>query len=300
MSKIIKLTPEYIEECTSEFTQVLSSAKCADGKISYSKSFGSIDRKAKLYFTDLAWMKMQALIREFDKEVAWHGIAFRVSDESDEYCVTDIVVYPQEVSGTTVEMDTEKYAEWIEENIEDERFCNIRMQGHSHVYMTVSPSSVDLGHQEAILDQLTDDMFYIFVIWNKKGDSNIKIYDLKKNVLFENGDIDVSILADGYGIASFVSDAKVKVKEKYTYNNYSKNKTTTPSYTTPTSTTTPASKVVPIDKKDQATEPKGSSVDDDKSGKRKGKKNKSSYGGYNTGYDYGYEYDGDYEYPYVK
>lgn len=215
MSKLIKLTPEYIAECTKEFQEKLNAGKFADGRISYNKTLGSVSRRAKLYFTEIAWLKMQMLIKEFDKEVAWHGVAKRGDDMSkDEYYVTDILVYPQEVSGASVEMDVEKYDEWLRENFDDERFFNIGMQGHSHVRMGTTPSSVDLGHQEAILNQLTDDMFYIFVIWNKLDSKNIKIYDLAKNVLFETADVDVEVMGD------FLKDAKDKVKEK-SYN-YSK------------------------------------------------------------------------------
>lgn len=232
MSKIIKLTPEHIAECTKEFQEKLNSGKFADGRISFSKTFGSTSRKAKLYFTELAWLKMQTLVREFDKEVAWHGVAKRGEDETkDEYYITDILVYPQEVSGASVEMDVAKYDEWIRDNFDDERFFHIGMQGHSHVKMQTNPSSVDLGHQEAILNQLTDDMFYIFVIWNKFDSKNIKIYDLAKNVLFETADVDVEVLGD------FLKDAKDMVKEKtykptsYSYS-YSKNTTMTTVTTT--------------------------------------------------------------------
>ena len=214
MSKFIKLTPECIEECLSEFKKDLVSSKWADGKISFNKTLGTVSRKAKIFFTEEAWVKMKTLIKEFDKEVAWHGVAFRGEDDTkDEYVIKDILVYPQKVTGSSVEMDTEEYAKWIESNIEDERFYDIRMQGHSHVNMATFASSVDLTHQEAILDQLSDKLFYIFMIWNKKGDRNVKIYDLAKNILFENSDIDMEIIYDGHGLESFIKDAKSLVKD---------------------------------------------------------------------------------------
>lgn len=228
MSRLIKLTPETIKEYAQEFEKSLSNAKLADGKITYTRVLGEVSRKATVFFTDIAWLKMQALIQEFDKEVAWHGVAKRGDDEAkDEYYITDILVYPQTVSGASVEMDVSKYDEWIRDNIEDERFFNIGMQGHSHVNMGTTPSGVDLAHQEEILKQLTDDMFYIFMIWNKSGSSNVKIYDLKKNVLFETKDVDVMVMEDGYGIDAFLEEAKDMVQEKkyaatssYSSNNY--------------------------------------------------------------------------------
>lgn len=276
MSKIIKLTPEYIEECKKEFEEALTSAKVADGKVSFSKILSAEDRKATVYFTEMAWTKMQSLIREFDKEVAWHGVAHRGDDpEMDDYYITDILVYPQEVSGASVEMDVSKYADWLTENFEDERFNNIRMQGHSHVNMGVTPSGVDLTHQEAILDQLTDSMFYIFMIWNKSKANNIKIYDMEKNVLFEDKDITYEVLSDGYGIEDFIKDAKSMVKERvyqtagYTYNSgygygggYSGNYGGGASKTTAPATTS-------ADKDEKNVEPQKKNK-----GKRKGKRRK--------------------------
>lgn len=214
MSKIIKLTDEHRDEIRREFDVALAGAKLSDGKISYTKTFGSITRKATLFFSELAYLKMMTLVREFDKEVAWHGLAKRGDDESkDEYVVYDILVYPQEVTGATVNTDQEKYQMWLM-NHDDDVFNNIRMQGHSHVNMGTTPSTVDTTLYEQILDQLEDDMFYIFLIWNKKNEKTIKIYDLAKNVLFETSDVTVSVLEDGTGVESFVKAAKEMVQDK--------------------------------------------------------------------------------------
>ncbi len=211
MSKPIKLTPDILAECRADFEKALASAKLADGKISFTRTFTMKSRKAGVHFTTLAWRKMTALLRGFDKEVAWHGVARRGAKE-DEYIVEDIVAYPQTVSGASVEMDTEKYAMWLADNAEDERFSHLRMQGHSHVHMGVTPSSVDLNHQEEILHMLGEGDFYIFMIWNKRLESNVKIYDLEKNVLFEDADVSVTYEPDETD--GFVEEAKKLVAEK--------------------------------------------------------------------------------------
>ena len=218
MSRPIKMTQAYMDECRQDFEKALQLTKLADGKLTFTKTFSIADRKAVLYFTANAWAKMTALIRDFDKEVAWHGVASRGEDESkDEYIISDIVVYPQTVSGATVEMDTEEYAKWLMDNADDERFENIHMQGHSHVNMAPNPSSVDLNHQEEILNMLGDDDFYIFMIWNKSLSNNIKIYDLKKNVLFE--DKDITFQHEEGELDEFIKQAKEMVKTKtYQYN----------------------------------------------------------------------------------
>ena len=217
MSKSITITNEDIERLVEDFRKTLETAKLSDGKISFTKTIGNVDAKAQLYFSDTAWQKMQTLVREFDKEVAWHGVAHRGEDETkNEYYITDILVYPQEVTGATVTTDQEEYQTWLYSH-DDEVFNNIRMQGHSHVNMGVTPSSVDNSLYERILDQLDDTMFYIFLIWNKRGDKTIKIYDMAKNILFDTKDVEV-IYNDIY--RDFINDAKNLVKTKAVASSY--------------------------------------------------------------------------------
>lgn len=219
MSKSIRVRPEDIVKLREEFEKAIADIKLADGKFSFSKSFETSNRKATIHYTRDAWEKQLRILKEFDKEVAWHGVAYRALDETlDDYYITDVMVYPQTVTATTVEMDTEEYAKWLMENCEDERFDHIHMQAHSHVNMATSPSGVDLAHQEEILNMLDDDNFYIFMIWNKSLCKTLKIYDIKKNVLFENADI--NIIVDGYDeIDAFIKQAKEMVKNK-TYTSY--------------------------------------------------------------------------------
>lgn len=213
MSKPIKMTAQIEQEIREAFEATLKAVKFADGKFSFYKSFAQTNQKATVYFTEIAWRKMEALIKEFDKEVAWHGVATRIENEGkNEYLISDIFVYPQEVTGATVNTDQEKYQDWLS-NLDDEVFNNLRMQGHSHVNMAVSPSPTDISHQEAILGRVEDDMFYIFMIWNKRGEKNIKIYDLAKNTLFEPSDISVSVLGD-INMSDFIKEAKGMVKAK--------------------------------------------------------------------------------------
>lgn len=214
MSRALRVTEEHLKNMFKEFANYLKTASTPDGKIEFIRTIGTLDRKAELRFSEVAWLKMQSLIREFDKEVAWHGTAWRDEDESkDVYHIGDILVYPQEVSGATVNTDQEKYQSWLYD-LDDEEFNNIRMQGHSHVNMSTSPSSVDLTHQASILEQLEEDMFYIFLIWNKKGERNIKIYDMKKNILFESSDVTVTVENNIFGIEHFMQEAKELVKTK--------------------------------------------------------------------------------------
>lgn len=218
MSKTIKPTAEQLKEYQEEFWNSLKSLKLTDGKISFTKTIKDTNEKATLFFAPIAWRKMKALVDGFDKEVAWHGVAYRVENEENkcEYCIEDILVYPQKVTGATVNTDQEKYEAWLMQH-DDDIFNNIRMQGHSHVNMSTSPSSVDETHQSKILDQLEDDMFYIFLIWNKSDSKFIRIYDLAKNTLFETKDVTVEVLDDGSGLEEFMKTAKELVDTSSSY-----------------------------------------------------------------------------------
>lgn len=214
MSKPIKITQEYIDQMVEDFKEFLQTSKMSDGRVNYSKSFTKIEEEACLTFSEVAWLKMQALVREFDKEVAWHGIASRGDDDAaNEYYIDDIVVYPQEVTGTTVNTDQVEYQKWLME-LDDDTYDHLRMQGHSHVNMGVTPSSVDTALYEKMLDGLPEDDFFIFLIWNKKNDRTIKIYDLKKNILFETDDVRVFVEDDKLGLEKFMDEANEMVQTK--------------------------------------------------------------------------------------
>lgn len=220
MSKPIKLTPDIFADAKKEFEEQLKSinAKMFDGKISFSKTYKwKGEDKATVVFTAEAYLKMFRLIQEFSDEVAWHGIAYRDLKNDSVFHITDILVYPQEVTGATVTTDQVEYQNWLM-SLNDDVFDNLRMQGHSHVNMGTTPSGVDTAHQEAILNQLEDSMFYIFMIWNKSLNHNIKIFDLKNNTLYEDGDVVVKIASEKEDFDEFVKEAKDLVEKKsYSY-----------------------------------------------------------------------------------
>ena len=208
MSKKIKLTQEDIVALRGDFEEALRTGKFSDGKFTFSKDLGKLENKAKVIFEPLAWCKQNSLISEFNKEVAWHGVAVR-GEEPGVFIIKDILVYPQEVTGATVTTDQELYQTWLMSH-DDEVFNNIRYQGHSHVNMGTSPSGVDNNLYDSILEQLDDTMFYIFMIWNKRGEKTVKIYDLMENVFYDTTDVTIEIA----GMQGFKENAKEMVADR--------------------------------------------------------------------------------------
>lgn len=283
MSKIIRIAPEQYDQLYQEFLESLRGARISNGKITYTKTFEAVNRKATVFFSEKAWLKMEALISGFEKEVGWHGVAYRDSDATkDNYYISDIIVFPQEVTGATVVPDQKEYEKWLM-SLDDETFNNLRMHGHSHVNMPVTPSSVDEKFYEDILDRLDQEMFYIFMIWNKKGAKTIKIYDFQKNVFFDTGDCTLKILEGDYGLTAFVDHAKSVVKDKA----YSAGRSNYTTYKTPTYAPAPVGTANTTSSKTKSPSTSADDIYDlntpgTKKPKRKGKRKASSH------YEYAY------------
>lgn len=214
MSKPIYITEDLRAQWMAEFEKSLRSSKMVSGKFTFTQDVEwEEDDKAKIIFTPNAYIKMLMLLRDFNSEVAWHGIVDRRGD--NEFLISDIMVYPQEVTGATVNTDQEEYTNWMM-SIPTDTFNKMHMQGHSHVRMGVTPSAVDLQHQESIVQQLNGDHFYIFMIWNKSLDHNIKVYDFRENTLYEDKDCVVLVADDTLDAEEFITGAKEMVKTKTT------------------------------------------------------------------------------------
>ncbi len=190
MSKKMRLTRAELELILGDVEKAVSQYN--GDKIEIKKEFKD-ERKAVLEFTTDAWEKMTTLVRMCDKEIGWEGVAKRQEPAEDgraAYLVEDILVYPQRITGATVQSDVEEYDKWKWE-LDDETFNNKRFHGHSHVNMGVTPSGTDLKMYQEQIEELTDDDFYIFMIMNKKGEITVKIYDKRDNAYYDTSEVAV-------------------------------------------------------------------------------------------------------------
>lgn len=219
MAKPIYMTSTDVESICAELRNTLSGLKCY-GSIDIKRSFKSDDRVAMLYFTPVAWIKMTALVSRFETEVQWHGMVRRVSE--NEFEIYDVLVPPHEVSGATVTSEYRPYIEWMD-GLDDDTFNAVRFHGHSHVNMGVSPSAVDNKYRLDLVTQLpkpvgNDDVFYIFLIINKKHEWSAEIYDLTNNALYGTDDIYMGCDVGESDVDSFIEAAKkVAVARSYAY-----------------------------------------------------------------------------------
>lgn len=189
-----------------QFKKYLETEKLDNGKISFNADLGVVDSKASIVFTERAFMKTMLYVEKCPGEVGWHGTVERVNDHC--FKVTDVFLYPQTVSGATVDTDDNEMSKWIA-NLSDETFDHMRFQAHSHVNFTVHPSSVDMDYYSRMLQRVKDEDFYLFMIFNKKWEWSAQLYDLKTNTKYETGDVMLYI-----GTDNLVSHIDEELKEK--------------------------------------------------------------------------------------
>lgn len=162
-------------------------------------------------FTPLAWSKMWLLVDMFDSEVAWNATCHR-DNERDMFVVDDILVHKQKVTGGTVRTDPAEYDEWLGA-FDDETFEKIRLHGHSHYTMAAYPSGLDEALQNDITNQLTEEMFYIFMIVNRHRNVWIKVVDMADGFMYWQNAVQWCVIDDGFHSGAFIEEAQ-KLVEK--------------------------------------------------------------------------------------
>lgn len=141
------------------------------------------DEPATIIFSKKAFTKIYALVKNYESEVAWQG---KVERCKNFFIVKDIVVYPQTVTGATVDMNESEYALWLMKNAGNENYVGLNFQGHSHVRMPVTPSGTDIKHQFDIVNNVVNERgFYVFIIVNKFFDNvYTAIYDAGNGIYY--------------------------------------------------------------------------------------------------------------------
>lgn len=180
------------------------------------------DRKATITFSAQAYMKIFALVHTYSTEVEWHGVVERTA--ADAFYIKDILIFPHKVTGATVISDQTEYEKWLD-TLDNDTFNALRFHGHSHVNMGVTPSGVDMTYRHNILNNFgtpsaTSDLFYIFLIFNKRGDISGEIYDLQNNALYSKSttaDEIKIVVEDCDWLTDFLDEAKKVVTESYGY-----------------------------------------------------------------------------------
>lgn len=148
--------------------------------------------KIKIEITRTAAAKISSLMFKYETEVGWECLMKEIGRRR--YLIYDVLVYPQIVCGVRT-TDPTTTNDWVE-SLTDEQLNNRRCWGHSHVWMSTSPSLTDWTTWNKKIANLCGAPFYLFQIWNKNGDVNSFFYDGKLKKFFTNKQISFVVVDD--------------------------------------------------------------------------------------------------------
>lgn len=136
-----------------------------------------------IFIDSEAITKMGLYVEECEDEIGWLGT---VSQHGRNFLIEDVFLFEQDVHATTTEITPEGLTEFAEELLakEDgmEVWNKLKMWGHSHVNMGLTPSGQDDSQMETFKEGGHD--WFIRLIANKKGELKIDIYDYKAGVAY--------------------------------------------------------------------------------------------------------------------
>lgn len=169
----------------------------------------TLAKKPMVLFSSDAILKMKLYTKEVNDEVGWLGIVNKIGNN---YYVSDVFLFEQDVHGTTTEITPEGLTTFAEEILQEEdgveKWNNMKLWGHSHVNMGVFASSQD---DKQIKELKTNTDFFIRVIMNKKDEIKIDIID--DDVIVENADFAEINNQDVTNLLKLIEEAKAQIEE---------------------------------------------------------------------------------------
>lgn len=205
-----------------------------------------------MLITKKAINKMKIYIDECDKEISWLGT---VENSDNIYLIKDVMLFEQEVSSVTTDIDETDLNNFAHNKIEElgdegvDFLNSIKMWGHSHVNMSTFASGTDDESMEIFEDGGHD--FYIRLIGNKKGSLKLDLFHYEKGIVYENLDFDVIVSEEERSyiqaieamqrdleilrekeVAEMEEDIKAEIKLKVKKKSYIKSYTNTKAKTT--------------------------------------------------------------------
>lgn len=141
-----------------------------------------------IYYDPVAYAKVISLVYAYPVEIGWYSV---VKPYLDGYKVCDVLVYPQKVSAGYISVNTPNWGLWKATLTEDQD-AHLDGNGHSHVNMAPTPSITDEKQQhDGVVSKGKG--FYLFEIWNKQGDVNMRFYDIDNKIFYEDEDINMFV-----------------------------------------------------------------------------------------------------------
>lgn len=140
------------------------------------KTVTFLDNRYELYILPLARQKMEMYCDLSEGEIGW--LAYVEQFDKQGFLITDCALLKQEVHSTTTEITAEGLLEFWN-NCTPENQAKIKLWGHSHVNMSVTPSTQDNNQMDYFKD---GNPWFIRLITNKKREYYIDIYDYANGI----------------------------------------------------------------------------------------------------------------------
>ncbi len=180
----------------------------------------TLTHEPTVWITPLAKHKMDLYTELSGDEVGWLGRAVKLPN--GDYAILDTFLFEQEVHSTTCEITPEGLQKVAVELMQTEEgreaLGQLKVWGHSHVNMGVTPS----GQDEDQLNVFKDgNGWFIRIITNKSGAIGLTIIDWERGVKIE--DVPYKVYFDFNIREEVEKELKEKVTKKtYTYKSVTK------------------------------------------------------------------------------
>lgn len=144
------------------------------------------DLEPMIWVAPIALDKMALYVQGCNKEIGWLG---KVQREDMAFIIHDVYLFKQQVHATTCEISPEGLSDFAMEVLTTDPengmdiVNNLRLWGHSHVNMGVSPSGQDNTQVEGFKE---NNPFFVRVIANKSGEMEFAIYDFENAITYKN------------------------------------------------------------------------------------------------------------------
>lgn len=181
------------------------------------KTIEFLDHRYELYILPQARQKMEVYCDLSEGEIGWLGFVEKFDKQG--FLITDCALLKQEVHSTTTEITPEGLLEfWNSTTPEQQQ--HIKLWGHSHVNMGVSPSGQDNDQMDYFKD---NNPWFIRLITNKKREYYIDIYDYENGIKIHMDQAD--LITYNPGAKELRESIEAEIKEKVTKKETSYSKT---------------------------------------------------------------------------
>lgn len=128
-----------------------------------------------ILFKPEALAKMEAYIARVNTEISGFGKT-EYDPYTDQIVITDIIIAPQRVTGTTTTLDRDGLAQWQQQlEASGDSVANWRLWWHSHVNMGVFWSATDTNSINDFDLQRPENNYMLSIVSNKKGEMKCRV-----------------------------------------------------------------------------------------------------------------------------